>query len=122
MSPIEMLEDELDRYLWQEADGDHEHPGVRLRALLMLVVADENRRQSLVQCISEIGFLPVADRFNLVTGRAFISAESIARAIGVTPLTMISLFNDFLELDVADRLGFTYEAVFPHEGIECMLH
>lgn len=122
MSPIEMLEDELDRYLWLEADGDHRHPGVRLRALLMLSVADENRRQSLVQYISEVGFLPVADRFNLVTGQASISSESIARALGVTPLTMISLFNDFLELDVADRLGFTYEAVFPHEGIECMLH
>lgn len=123
MSPLDELADEINRHLDTEAGGDPAHPGARLRVLLLLTLAEGEQLSALAQDIAEAGFLPVRDRFDPDAGLSFCSMESVARALGAPVSVVAREVEAFLRSPLAERLGFTFDVLFPRGGEqECALH
>jgi len=123
MNAIDELADEINRHLDTEAGGDPAHPGARLRVLLLLTLAEGEQLSALAQDIAEAGFLPVRDRFDPDAGISFCSMESVARALGAPVSVVAREVESFLRSPIAERLGFTFEILFPRGGEqECALH
>lgn len=118
MSPIDELAAEINRHLNAEAGGDPWHPGARLRVLLLWHLSEGEQRDQLGRDIDEAGFMPWPDKFNPGTGNRFCSVGAVARAVGVHESVMQAEIDRFLASDIARRLGFRREVLFP-EGDEC---
>lgn len=123
MKPIDEMVEEVNRFVEQDAGGDPLHPGARLRVLLLLTLAEGEQLSALAQDIAEAGFLPVRDRFDPDAGLSFCSMESVARALGAPVSVVAREVESFLRSPIAERLGFTFEILFPCGGEqECALH
>lgn len=120
--PFITLIAEARRFLSEEAGGDERHPGFRLRALLLLNVANDEQQRVVAQVIRAAGFWVDADQVSLSDERRRVSLPRLARALGA-PLPIVAhLLDEFLESEVAVELGFDHELLFPSEGPACTLH
>lgn len=123
MKPIDEMAAEVNRFVEHEAGGDPAHPGARLRVLVLLTLAEGEQLSALALDIAEAGFLPVRDRFDPDAGLSFCSMESVARALGAPVSVVAREVEAFLRSPIAERLGFTFEILFPRGGEqECALH
>ncbi len=123
MKPIDQMTEEVNRFLVDDAGGDPLHPGARFRVLLLLMLAEGEQFSALAQEIAAAGFLPVRDRFDPVSGFSFCSMESVSRALGAPVSVVAREVESFLRTPIAERLGFTFEILFPCGGEqECALH
>lgn len=120
--PFCLLLAEANRYLKNEAAGDQEHPGFRLRVLLLLNVADDKQRQVVAQVIMDAGFWADADQAIVASGRPRVSLQGLARALGAPWPVVAQLLDEFLQSKVAADLGFDHALLFPDEGVVCALH
>jgi hypothetical protein len=120
--PFITLIAEARRYLAEDAGGDQEHPGFRLRVLLLLTVADDLQWRVVARVVSDAGFFPMPDVFDPDAGLSRCSMASAARAVGVSEVAMASEVAAFLGTEIAGQLGFSFETLFPSGENECALH
>ncbi len=112
MTDFDLMQIDCQGYLAHEAEGNEDHPGVKLRTLLATLVVPPECAYDMNLSIARKGFMPRRDKVD-ENGRSFCSLASIARALGVTESMADGLLQDFLCFARGAGVGISMDTLFP---------
>lgn len=113
---------ESERYTREEAAGDYDAPGAKLRMLsAMIFVEDQEVFDQMYQLAKARGMWPSRDRCCMGKG-TFCSPESLSKAVGTSVPHALYLLRELCDFaDMAGVLGFSWQNHFPEVHL-CTLH